>query len=60
MRVFMCSTEGRRLFEVLTHNRETRTMHCRWPHGAEFDWQYRPAWIRDYFKIVTDKDDDDA
>jgi hypothetical protein len=62
MRVFVASkhedgTETVK-FEVLENNRETHTMHCRWPHGAEFDWQYKPEWIRKYFRIVTIEDDD--
>lgn len=62
MRVFMVSvghdgTERNR-FEVLSHDRSTRTMHCRWPHGAEFDWQYEPEWIRKHFRVETIEDDD--
>jgi len=57
MRVFVCGSGGRR-FEVLSHNRDTRTMHCRWPHGAEFDWEYRPEWLKQFFKVETEEDDD--
>jgi len=47
-----------RHFEVLSHDRSTRTMHCRWPHGAEFDWEYQPEWLRRFFLVETVEDDD--
>jgi hypothetical protein len=57
MRVFMRGGSGR--FEVLSNDRRTHTMHCRWPHnGAEFDWQYKPEWLKQYFTIETEEDDD--
>jgi len=45
-------------FEVLSNDRETHTMHCRWPHGAEFDWEYKPEWLRQYYLVKTVEDND--
>jgi hypothetical protein len=63
MRVFMLSrhddgTESEH-FEVLSYNRTTHVMHCRWPHGAEFDWDYNPKceWTKRFMRLVTRKDE---